>query len=150
MEFVPPTLNRHDFFRLLGTGLGAVLLTHSAVGCTGPADENPTLSSARKIDFTLNLSDKANENLKNKGGYMVVNDVIVAHTKDGQFVALSSTCTHEQTRLVYRLADNQFYCPLDLSRFDITGKVIVGPATQALQPYIVIADALTGLIRVHS
>ena len=81
---------------------------------------------------------------------MVVNDVIVARTKDDQFVALSATCTHEQTRLVYKLADNQFYCPLDLSRFDSTGKVLVGPATQPLKQYTVVANALTGLIRVHN
>lgn len=139
---------RHDFFRLVGTGLGAFLLTHSITSCAGKDTPEPASGAARKIDFTLNLNDKTNENLKVKGGYMILNDVIVAHTKDDQFVALSSTCTHERTQLVYRLTDNQFYCPLDLSRFDTTGKVLVGPATQALKQYTVTPDLGTGIVRV--
>lgn len=147
----PLPIPRHEFFRIVGTGLGAILLTHGAVGCNRPDNDTSFApGAARQLDFTLDLNDDKLKNLKTKGGYLVVNDVLVAHTKDGRFVAVSPGCTHEQTRLVYRLADNQFYCPLDLSRFDTAGNVVVGPATQALKRYTVVTDALTSLIRVHS
>ncbi len=143
-------MNRHEFFQRVGIGIGAILLTHCTTGCAGQSTTDPTPNAGRTIDFTLDLNDKANENLTVKGGYVVVSDVIVAQTKDGQWVAVSANCTHQGTQLVYKAQEGQFYCPLHLSRFDATGKVLTGPATQALQPYIVVADATTGLLRVHS
>ena len=158
METTLPTtdqrlMDRQEFFRLVGTGVGAILLTRCIAGCAGPDDPDldpNRLDPAQKIDFSINLNDKTNENLKTKGGYVVINDVIVAQTKDGQYVAVSANCTHQGTQLVYKPADNQFYCPLHLSRFDAAGKVLVGPATQALQQYVVAVEPATGLIRVSS
>ena len=141
-------MDRHEFFRLVGTGVGAILLMRCASGCAGPNSPGPDPSPARKIDFSINLNDKAGENLRTKGGYIILNDVIVAQTKDGQYVAVAANCTHQGTQLVFKPADNQFYCPLHLSRFDTLGKVIVGPATQSLQQYTVTVEPVTGLLRV--
>ncbi|MBD2701985.1 Rieske 2Fe-2S domain-containing protein [Spirosoma sp. BT702] len=145
------TMPRHKFFRVLGTGIGALLLTGSASACT--PEENPiidTTDAVQKIDFTLRLDDNANQNLKTKGGYVVVNNIIVAQTNDGKFVAASSKCTHDNTLLVYRPSANEFYCALDLSRFDITGKVIAGPATKALTLYNIDSNLTAGTLRVHN
>lgn len=140
-------MDRHEFFRLVGTGIGAILLTRCMAGCVGPGDEEPT--PKQKTDFTLRLDDKANENLTVKGGYVVANNIIVAQTKDGNFVAVSADCTHAGTQLVFKSADNQFYCPLHLSRFDTSGKVLVGPASQPLTQYKVTPDLLARTVRVH-
>ncbi|GAB3700533.1 hypothetical protein GCM10027592_27580 [Spirosoma flavus] len=142
---------RHTFFRILGTGLGAFLLSGSASACTW--EENPSIESteaAPKIDFTLRLDDNANQNLKTKGGYVVVNNIIIVQTSDGKFVAAASKCTHDNTLLVYRASANEFYCALDLSRFDITGKVISGPATKALTLYTIDSNLTAGTLRVHN
>ncbi|WP_332369453.1 Rieske (2Fe-2S) protein [Spirosoma telluris] len=74
----------------------------------------------------------------------------MVQTKDGKYVAVSANCTHEGTKLVYKLADNQFYCPLDLSRFDINGKVVAGPAQQSLTLYIIDSNFSAGTLRVHN
>lgn len=148
MESTLPTLSRHEFFRLVGTGVGAILLSQCAMGCGRESADDPAPGAARKIDFTVNLNDKVYENLRVKGGYVVVSDVIVAQTKDGNFVAVSANCTHAGTQLTYKSADNQFYCPLHLSRFDTTGKVLVGPATQSLKQYTVVPNLGTGMVRV--
>ncbi len=149
-----PRMDRHEFLRLVGTGVGSILLLGCATGCAGATNPDPAAASqantARKIDFSLNLNDKANEGLKTKGGYVVVNDVIVAQTKDGLYIAVSAKCTHEGTLLVYKPVENQFYCPLDLSRFDPKGRVAVGPATQGLQQYLIVADPTTGTLRVSN
>lgn len=147
-------MDRHAFFRLVGTSVGAILLTRCASGCAGPNNPDPAAAngpnSGRIIDFTINLNDKVNENLRTKGGYVIINDMIVAQTKDGQYVAVAANCTHQGTQLVYKPADNQFYCPLHLSRFDAMGKVVVGPATQALRQYVVVVETATGLLRVSN
>lgn len=141
-----PTMPRQEFFRLATGSLGAFLL----MGCAGRAngDPAPDATAARKVDFVVRLSDKGNENLQTKGGYVIVNNVLVAHTSGGQFVAVAAGCTHEGTKLVYKPVENQFYCPLDLSRYDVTGKVVSGPASEPLQQYSVASDPIAGTLRV--
>lgn len=144
------TITRYDFFRIVGTSIGTILLTQCSAGCAGPDDGEPTVLADQKVDFTLHLSDKENENLRAIGGYVVVNNVIVAQAKDGKFIAVSANCTHEGTQLVYKSADNQFYCPLHLSRFDSAGKVVLGPATRSLVQYTTVVDTAAGTVHVHA
>lgn len=152
MENTLHTMDRHEFFRLIGASVGALLLMPWSAGCAKADDENPTTDPDQSLDFVINLAEKGNESLKEKGGYVIVNNVIVAQTKAGDFVAASSRCTcvsPSGTLLVYKPAENQYYCPLHLSRYDTTGKVVVGPAKQALKQYLV-ADLANGTLRVHT
>jgi len=128
-------MNRHEFFLHAITGISTLLFSRSMAGCSDSADQPP----APGLDFTLNLSEQTNQALSAPGGYVVANGVLVAHTSGGEFVAVSAKCTHEGTLLVYKSAENQFYCPLDLSRFSMTGAVVSGPATQPLTRYKVTA-----------
>ncbi|GAB2540734.1 hypothetical protein GCM10027085_34430 [Spirosoma aerophilum] len=111
---------------------------------------DPTPETAQKVDFTLRLDDTANANLLVKGGYVITNKVIIAQTKDGVYVAVSANCTHANTILTFKLTENQFYCPLHLSRFDTTGKVVTGPATLPLLQYIVEPNLNNRTLRVHN
>lgn len=148
METTLPTMDRQEFFRIVGTGIGAILLSRCMAGCGAGSGGDPIPDPKQNVDFVVQLDDKANENLKVKGGYVIINNVIVAQTKDGNFVAVSAECTHQGTQLVYKSNDNQFYCPLHLSRFDTTGKVVVGPATQPLKQYTVTPNLPGGTVRV--
>ncbi|WP_026308562.1 ubiquinol-cytochrome c reductase iron-sulfur subunit [Spirosoma spitsbergense] len=151
---LPPTEHhgspRHTFFRSTGIGLVTLLLMHLAFGCSGQSGSDTTLVPVQGINFTLNLTDKANENLTVKGGYVITNNVIIAQTKSGNFVAVSVNCTYDKTRLVFKATENQFYCPADLSRFDTTGKVISGPATLPLTAYKIEPNAAAGTLVVHN
>jgi cytochrome b6-f complex iron-sulfur subunit len=149
MQNTLPTMDRHEFFRLVGTSVGVILLTRCSAGCSKGDAGEPAADPDQLVDLILNLNEKGNENLKVKGGYVVIKNVIVAQTKDGKFLAVSSKCTHQGTELVYKSAENQFYCPLHLSRFDTTGKVVIGPATLPLKQYQV-ADLANGNLRVHT
>jgi cytochrome b6-f complex iron-sulfur subunit len=150
MENTLPTMDRHEFFRLVGTGIGAILLGHTAFGCAEKTSEDPTPVASQKIDFTIQLNEQNNANLMNKGGFVVVNNVIVAQTQAGNFLAVSALCTHPEgkSQLVYRASENQFYCPLHLDRFDATGKVVLGPAKQALTQYQVAPNLSSGTLRI--
>ena len=128
-------MNRHEFFLHAATAASALIFSRSLAGCSDNADQPP----APGLDFTLNLSEQANQALAAPGGYVFSNGVLVAHTSGGEFVAVGAKCTHEGTLLVYKSAENQFYCPLDLSRFSVTGAVVSGPATQSLTRYKVTA-----------
>ncbi|QMW05125.1 QcrA and Rieske domain-containing protein [Spirosoma foliorum] len=145
-----PTMPRQAFLKLVGTSIGSIILTRSMAGCAGQGSSDPTPDPAQKVDFTLSLNDNANQNLLVKGGYVIVDNVMVVQTKDGKYVAVSAKCTYEGTKLVYKAADNQFYCPLDLSRFDTNGKVVSGPAKQPLTIYIIDSNLTSGTLRVHN
>ncbi len=143
-------MDRHTFLCVVATGMGALLLTPVMAACTGRAGSEPNPNQARQFGFSIDLNDKTYVNLKTKGGYVVVNNIIVAQTNAGQYLAVGAKCPHQGTQLIYRPTDNQFYCPLDLSRFDATGKVIGGPATQPLTQYAVVLDAKAGLLQVRN
>lgn len=63
-------------------------------------------------------------------------NVLVAHTKDGVFVA-DEMCTHEDARLCDgNLNGTRVKCPLHGSRFELTtGKVLDDPAEEDLGIY---------------
>lgn len=151
---LPPTehdaLPRPTFFRPAGIGLVTLLLIHLAFGCSGQSGTDTTLVPTQGINFTLNLTDKANANLTVKGGYVITNNVIIAQTKSGNFVAVSVNCTYDKTKLVFKATENQFYCPLDLSRFDTTGKVVSGPATLPLTAYTIDPNPVAGTLVIHN
>lgn len=156
MHTTSPSANRFAFtrqflFSLASVGLLATLLIRSVVGCGSQASNDPLPTDPQRLDFVVRLDDNANQNLRTKGGYATVNDVLIAHTESGQFVAVSAKCTYKEgTKLVYKAAENQFYCPLDLSRFSIAGKVIAGPATLPLTVYSTESNVSAGTVRVYN
>jgi Rieske Fe-S protein len=76
-------------------------------------------------------------------GLSVSGTAIVHRRADGTVQAWAARCTHLGCRLD-RVVDGVVVCPCHGSRFDAEGRVLAGPATRALQPLRVSADAKTG------
>ncbi len=136
-------MERNEFLKLLGSGAATVVFAGCFGGCSkkedDPTPSNPGTST--KKDFTLDLNAPANAALQNNGGHLVSNDVIVAKTMAGNFVAVSSVCTHQGSTINFESTSGQFQCPSHGSRFALDGKVVNGPAATALKQY---KTALTG------
>jgi cytochrome b6-f complex iron-sulfur subunit len=58
--------------------------------------------------------------------------LLVAHTGDGAFSAVTGTCTHEACTITGRQGQN-YVCPCHGSEFDATGRVLNGPAPTSLR-----------------
>lgn len=60
------------------------------------------------------------------------NPAVLVHLQDGDFVAYSAVCTHQQCEVSYQ--DGQLVCPCHGSAFDPAdgGAVVTGPAEQPL------------------
>lgn len=129
------TIERKEFMKKVGMSVGGILLLNCIQACA-PSDElpdpNPGTGTGDKVDFTLDLSLSSNAKLNTKGGFLVTKGAIIARTLDDDFIAVSSTCTHEGTTIdKYDATNHKFICPNHNSQFDDTGKVLQGPATAA-------------------
>jgi cytochrome b6-f complex iron-sulfur subunit len=130
-------MKRHEFFSTLGISAisaGLIFMAPVVTSCsktmtTGGGGGSP-------VDFTLDLTLPANSALNNNGGSVVQDNVIVARTASGVYIALTSICTHQQYNPIqFDSANNRFHCPNHGSNFATDGSVINGPATSALTRY---------------
>lgn len=136
-------ISRKDFIRTLGLSGAALMATYclgSVTACSSKKEDDPQPTTSTKLDFTLNLNDAANANLKTNGGFIYKDAIIVARTTTGDYVAVSKECTHKGFALVFQAGD-QFHCDSHGSDFGTDGAVKKGPATVALKKY---STTLTG------
>ena len=92
---------------------------------------------ARAKDLAVPL-DKAPK-LKKTGGWTVlkVKDHSILFVRDAEdsVRALDSACTHKQCQMGYNPGSQHIECPCHGSSFDLTGKVLMGPAKNPLKKY---------------
>jgi cytochrome b6-f complex iron-sulfur subunit len=140
------TIDRQDFFRLVGVSIGAIVLQQCLSGCnTGASDPQPVKTPS---DFSINVNNANFAALRNAGGFVRTNGLIIARTNQGGFIAVSQACTHEGTPVNFVSSNNTFLCPNHGSVFSGAGEVQNGPATKPLTVYKTTFDASTGDVRV--
>ena len=116
-------MERKEFLRTLGAGAAFALTFPCVQGCSksdDPGEENPV---PRGVDFTIDLNSAEGSELQNNGDFILKNDVVVVKNLEGNFVAASQICSHQQTDQV-RFIDEQggiFRCFTHGSEFDQNG-----------------------------
>lgn len=142
-------IDRKEFFTALG--VSAAALAFICTGCssgTAGGKGAATAPVTKGVDFTLDLTAAENSALKPKGGFLLTNNLVIAKTATGSFIAVQQACTHQGNLLAYQSEDHQFYCSAHGSSFSEAGKVINGPAEINLAVY---KTTLTGnMLRIHS
>lgn len=150
-------VSRGQFLKQLGLGTKALM----AVYCLGAVsacsnEEEPTPNSTTNntgnnsgnnaatgikgtttgsaIDFTIDLAATNYTKLKTEGEYVFVEGIIIANAK-GKYVALSKTCTHQGSEVIYRKSENDIWCSSHGSEFGLGGEVEKSPATKGLTVY---------------
>jgi cytochrome b6-f complex iron-sulfur subunit len=133
-------MDRKEFLSLLGLSVGGAVVVSCLHSCTKDSSVTPggsggNTGGSTKVDFTLDLADQSNAALNTNGGFLVKNDVIVAKTTSGVFIAVAAACPHQGTTITYQGNNQQFRCPNHGSTFSETGSVTMGPASSALKQY---------------
>jgi Rieske Fe-S protein len=129
------TLNRRKFVNsLLGIGGVGGLLTiiYPALSfLKPPKSAKPKVNSVKAgmaSEFPLNSSKIV------KFGRV---PVLLVKTEDGDFIALSGTCTHLDCIVQYKEDTKQVLCACHIGIYDLRGRNVSGPPPRALDNYIV-------------
>lgn len=129
-------MNRKEFFKttvlaLAGLAIGPALL--ESCSKTGTSPQGPT------ANFTLDLSASVNAALKNIGGYIYSNGVVVTRVSSADlgFVALAQACTHQGCTIAYDPGSQNFVCPCHGGTYDLNGNVTGGPPPSPLTKYTI-------------
>ncbi len=130
-------MDRKEFLAQLGLTSAAIFAGACLGGCS--KDDNGGGGSVPPppagVNFTLNLSDAANSDLKRLGGFVYQGGIIIARTLADTYIAVSQACTHQGTIVVYEGSNNRFFCNNHGSTFNNLGAVINGPAGAPLTKY---------------
>lgn len=115
-------MERKTFLKSLGAGAAFALTFPCLQGCSKDDNggENPVPTG---VDFTIDLNSAEGANLQNNGDFILKNEVVVVKNLQGNFVAASQICSHQQTDQVRFIAENGgfFRCFTHGSEFDQNG-----------------------------
>jgi len=143
-------MNRKEFLTKLSISALPVLVGISPyLQSCKKEDEAACNQPTSAVDFTIDLNDDTYNALKNNGGFVYKDAVIIARTSSGNFIAVSQTCTHTGCTVKFD-ASNNFPCPCHGSKFDSNGNVIIGPAECPLRKYTTSLNLNGNLLRVFS
>ena len=152
-------MERKDFIEQVGLSSASILIfgcmqacskSETASNSSYPSSNSGNAGVNKEVDFTINIAIAPYLNLDKPGGFYVESKtgIIIARTLNDEFLAVSSSCTHQGATIEYQANTNRFYCAAHGSVFDTKGKVTTGPATGALKQY---KTTLTGTsLRVYA
>ncbi|MEN8800324.1 MAG: Rieske (2Fe-2S) protein [Flavobacteriaceae bacterium] len=116
-------MERKEFLRSLGAGAAFALTFPCIHGCSSEGEEDEPIEIPTGIDFTIDLNSAEGSELQNNGDFILKNEVVVVKNLEGNFIAASQICSHQQTDQV-RFLDEQggiFHCFTHGSEFDQNG-----------------------------
>jgi cytochrome b6-f complex iron-sulfur subunit len=128
-------MERKEFLSLLGLSTAGIFAGACLGSCSKTSATQGVVTAPTVVDFTIDLSLPANNNLASDGGYIYSNGIIVARTTAGNYVAVSQACTHEGVSVQYVSSQDLFYCPSHGAKYSDNGAVISGPTSVALKQY---------------
>ncbi len=135
--------SRREFLVKTTATAGGLVLALSGLQVATAQEESAVAKLAAPIaaqsdEAVLKLDDKSP--LSKVGGFDTietsVGKVVVVRTSETDFKAYSAVCTHKGGPIKYDEKTQQLFCPWHNSRFDAEGKVVKGPAKQALSSYL--------------
>jgi nitrite reductase/ring-hydroxylating ferredoxin subunit len=124
-------MERKEFLRSLGAGAAFALTFPCLNGCSSDSEDLETFPEPTGVDFTVDLNASESAPLTNNGGFILaksnptdrLTDIVVARNLEGDFVAASQICSHQQTDGVRFISEDGgiFRCSTHGSRFSQTG-----------------------------
>jgi cytochrome b6-f complex iron-sulfur subunit len=128
-------MDRRNFLKTTGVLCG-LSISSSAFIESCAKDKTSADPQGPTVNFTLDLTQPANNSLNTSGGSVASHGVVVANTGTA-YIAIAQSCTHEGCSIGYNKSGNDFVCPCHGGTFDTGGNVISGPPPAPLKIYTV-------------
>jgi nitrite reductase/ring-hydroxylating ferredoxin subunit len=142
-------MERKQFLKSLGAG-AAFAITFPCLGGCGKDDaiDGNLVEPPTGIDFTVDLNSDEAANLVNNGGFILKNLVVVVKNLEGEFVAATQVCSHQNYDQVRFVNQNGgiFFCDVHGSRFDQTGAPLNTIPNSVAKPLKIYNTELNGSI----
>lgn len=120
-------ISRNEFLKKIGFTGASLFALYTLESCMNETGVTPSGSA------TLDLSLPINAALKNNGGYVITNNIVVAKY-NGEYIAATLTCSHEnKNQIIFK--SNEWYCTAHGARFDSAGKGLNSDAKKGLGIY---------------
>lgn len=117
-------MERKEFLRTLGAG-AAFAITFPCLGSCSKDNDNDgnIVTPPTDIDFTIDLDSTEAAKLVNNGGFILKNLVVVVKNLQGEFVAATQICSHQQYDQISFVNQDGgiFYCDVHGSKFSQEG-----------------------------
>lgn len=138
-------MERKEFLRSLGAGAAFALVFPCTQSCSKESDGMETKPIPTGVDFTIDLDSVEGDGLANNGDFILKNDVVIVKNLEGNFIAASQICSHQQTDQVRFIDDDGgiFHCFTHGSEFSQTGQPL---NTITNNPLKIFNTELTGSI----
>jgi nitrite reductase/ring-hydroxylating ferredoxin subunit len=133
-------MDRKEFLKLVGAGAAFAVTVNCLGGCTNdngdifPDDIGLNPDPITGAFLTIDLTNEASSALKNNGGYLIKNKIVVARDLSGNYVAATVRCSHEpRDKIIFR--NNEFYCREHSARFNTSGSGLNSKGSSNLKVY---------------
>lgn len=104
-------------------------------------------TTGASLSYTIDLKNASYSKLLTAGEFAIIGDTLVANA-NGNYIAVSKTCTHQGTTLAYRKAEGDIWCNNHGSEFKTDGTVEKDPATTALKTFKTTFDAAASTLKI--
>lgn len=134
-------MERKVFLKTLGASAVFALTFPCLGGCSkDEGTEGNIVTPPTNVDFTVDLTSAEASKLATNGGFILKNLVVVVRNLEGNFVAATQVCSHEQYDEVRFVNQDGgiFYCDVHGSRFGQDGtplNTIPNSTPRALKVY---------------
>lgn len=116
-------MERKQFLKSLGAGAAFAVTFPCLHGCSTDSENLETFPIPEGVDFAVDLTAAEAAPLAQNGGFILRNFVVIARNLQGELVAASQVCSHQQTEEVRFISDDGgiFFCSTHGSRFSQNG-----------------------------
>lgn len=137
-------MKRKEFLEKLGIGAAFVLTSTCLGGCTRDEADPP-----KDINFTIDLDEAKYDELKVFGSYVIEDDIVIARSNSGEYLAATLICSHEGlSQITYSDKEGAWFCTAHEALFSEEGEGLNANGSKGLTIYN--TELNNNLLRVFS
>lgn len=137
-------MERNEFLKSIGAG-AVFALTYGCLSACSKKENFPFIAPngvslpTNTVLFIIDLKSEEASNLNDEGGYIIKDDIVIAQSLSGAYVAATVICTHESRKEV-TFQNNEFLCTAHGARFDQSGNGLNDFGNKGLTIYKTLLD----------